>query len=56
VIDLGPEGGFRGGSVVASGTPEKIAATEGSHTGRYLRPLLEQAGDDGIPSRKAKRT
>jgi excinuclease ABC subunit A len=41
VIDLGPEGGYRGGSVVAAGTPEKIAATAASYTGKYLRPLLE---------------
>jgi len=41
VIDLGPEGGARGGSVVIAGTPETVASTAGSHTGRYLRPLLE---------------
>ena len=40
VIDIGPEGGRRGGFVVAEGTPEEVAAVEGSHTGRYLRPLL----------------
>ncbi|MBV7257177.1 excinuclease ABC subunit UvrA [Pacificimonas sp. WHA3] len=40
VIDLGPEGGNGGGTVVASGTPEKVARSEGSYTGRYLRPLL----------------
>jgi excinuclease ABC subunit A len=40
IIDLGPEGGNRGGSVVAAGTPEDVAAVEASHTGRYLRPLL----------------
>ena len=40
VIDLGPEGGFRGGTVVATGTPEKIAATQASYTGKYLgRPV-----------------
>ena len=45
VIDLGPEGGEGGGRVVAAGTPEQIAVTEGSHTGRHLRPVLcrEQA-------------
>ena len=36
VIDLGPEGGSAGGLVVASGTPEEVAAAEASHTGRYL--------------------
>jgi excinuclease ABC subunit A len=41
VIDLGPEGGDRGGSVVAAGTPEAVAQVEGSHTGRYLRQVLE---------------
>jgi excinuclease ABC subunit A len=40
VIDMGPEGGAGGGRVVATGTPEDIAATEASFTGRYLRPLL----------------
>jgi len=37
VIDLGPEGGARGGEVVAAGTPEAIAQARGSHTGRYLK-------------------
>jgi len=40
VIDLGPEGGDRGGTVIAAGTPEEIAATAGSYTGEYLRPVL----------------
>ena len=48
IIDLGPEGGVRGGAVVAAGTPEEVAATPGSHTGCYLRPLLPDA-----PRRKA---
>jgi excinuclease ABC subunit A len=39
VIDLGPEGGERGGQIVAQGTPEQIAAAEGSYTGRYLNEL-----------------
>ncbi|MCB0957390.1 MAG: excinuclease ABC subunit UvrA, partial [Ilumatobacter sp.] len=42
IIDLGPEGGSGGGMVVAEGSPEDIAATEGSHTGRFLKPLLLQ--------------
>ncbi len=40
VVDLGPEGGARGGTVVAAGTPEEVAATEGSHTGRFLAQVL----------------
>jgi excinuclease ABC subunit A len=40
IIDLGPEGGDGGGSVVVEGTPEKVAKTPESHTGRYLAPLL----------------
>ena len=42
IIDLGPEGGLKGGTVVASGTPEEVAAVTASHTGRYLRPMLPQ--------------
>jgi excinuclease ABC subunit A len=41
IIDLGPEGGDAGGNLVASGTPEQVALNEHSHTGRYLRPMLE---------------
>lgn len=40
VIDLGPEGGDRGGELVACGTPEQIAACEKSYTGRYLKKML----------------
>jgi len=42
LIDLGPEGGHRGGQIVAAGTPEDLAAHPTSHTGRYLRQVLEQ--------------
>jgi excinuclease ABC subunit A len=42
VIDLGPEGGDGGGRVIAQGAPEEIAATEGSHTGEYLRAALDK--------------
>jgi len=42
IIDLGPEGGHRGGELVAAGTPEQIAAAPRSHTGRFLGPLLER--------------
>jgi len=40
IIDIGPEGGDGGGEVVATGTPEKVADAERSHTGRYLKPML----------------
>jgi excinuclease ABC subunit A len=40
IIDLGPEGGEEGGTIVTTGTPEQIAKVEGSHTGRYLRDVL----------------
>jgi excinuclease ABC subunit A len=41
IIDIGPEGGDGGGTVVATGTPEKVAEVEGSYTGHYLKPMLE---------------
>ncbi len=40
IVDLGPEGGDRGGRIIAAGTPEAVAACEDSHTGRFLRPIL----------------
>jgi excinuclease ABC subunit A len=40
IIDLGPEGCARGGAIVAEGTPEQVARIDGSHTGRYLAPVL----------------
>ena len=40
IIDLGPEGGSRGGTIVATGTPEDVAQVEASHTGRVLAPIL----------------
>ncbi len=43
VIDLGPEGGHRGGQILATGTPEDIASREDSHTGRFLAKLLDAA-------------
>ena len=41
IIDIGPEGGDEGGTIVACGTPEQVARSEASHTGRYLRKMLE---------------
>jgi excinuclease ABC subunit A len=54
IIDLGPEGGARGGAVVAAGTPEQVAATPGSYTGQYLRPLVGRARPTGNSGRRRK--
>jgi excinuclease ABC subunit A len=59
MIDLGPEGGDRGGQLVAEGTPEDVARTPGSYTGQYLRPILEAAGrlraeERPLPRRRVK--
>jgi len=42
ILDLGPEGGDKGGEIIATGTPEQIAADSDSHTGRFLKPHLER--------------
>ncbi|MFJ7977607.1 excinuclease ABC subunit UvrA [Peribacillus sp. JNUCC 23] len=42
LVDLGPEGGDKGGTIIATGTPEDIAKVEGSYTGKYLKPILER--------------
>jgi excinuclease ABC subunit A len=42
IIDLGPEGGDKGGEIVVCGTPEEVAAHPTSHTGRYLKQVLAQ--------------
>lgn len=42
IIDLGPEGGDKGGTIIASGTPEKVAEVPESYTGKYLKPILER--------------
>ena len=47
VIDLGPEGGAAGGEVVAEGTPEQVAQTDGSYTGKFLRDLLPRPNGKG---------
>ncbi len=52
VVDLGPEGGDRGGRVVASGTPEDVVETEGSHTGNFLRRVLRSRDGDSTPHRE----
>ncbi len=53
VIDLGPEGGDEGGTVVVAGTPEQVAACPQSHTGRFLRPVL-QPSEQSDSSRSAR--
>ncbi|MBI3324234.1 MAG: excinuclease ABC subunit UvrA [Candidatus Omnitrophica bacterium] len=61
IIDLGPEGGERGGRVVAAGSPEEVAAVHASHTGRALRDILARSrsphaspsSPDGQPPRRA---
>ncbi len=52
ILDLGPEGGDGGGRIVATGTPEEVAAAPESHTGRFLAPLLAREAE---PVRKRKR-
>ena len=47
IVDLGPAGGARGGLIIAEGTPEKVAATEGSATGEYLARVLR--GEPLVP-------
>jgi len=42
LVDLGPEGGSKGGQIIATGTPEKVASMPQSHTGHFLKPLLER--------------
>jgi excinuclease ABC subunit A len=46
IIDLGPEGGDAGGYIVATGTPEEIAALDQNHTGKYLRAVLPMTNDE----------
>ena len=41
IVDLGPEGGSGGGEIIATGTPEQVARVKGSHTGRFLKPMLK---------------
>jgi excinuclease ABC subunit A len=48
VIDLGPEGGERGGEVVAVGTPETVARSKKSHTGQWLSRLLSTNGNQHV--------
>ncbi|GFI56708.1 UvrABC system protein A [Muribaculaceae bacterium] len=42
IIDIGPEGGDNGGTVIANGTPEEVAGMEGTYTGIYIKKMLER--------------
>jgi len=60
IIDLGPEGGHKGGELIAAGTPEEVAACKASHTGRFLaeamRPMPARSSSSATPSRRARAT
>lgn len=45
LIDIGPEGGHKGGQIIATGTPEDICKVSESYTGHYLKPMLEKASE-----------
>jgi excinuclease ABC subunit A len=51
VVDLGPEGGEAGGAIIAEGTPEQVAQTDGSYTGKYLREVLPRPNGRGAAGR-----
>ena len=53
IVDLGPEGGERGGTIIATGTPEEVAQVEGSFTGRFLAPILERDRARAAAAQKA---
>ena len=55
VIDMGPEGGNNGGSIVVAGTPEEVARTPGSHTGVYLKQALADVGKPPVKTASNKR-
>jgi excinuclease ABC subunit A len=55
VLDLGPEGGDKGGEVVAEGTPEQVAEEPRSYTGHYLKPLLQVARAETAPAKPKRK-
>ncbi|MCH8544801.1 MAG: excinuclease ABC subunit UvrA [Alcanivorax sp.] len=55
VVDLGPEGGDGGGQIIAEGTPEDVAKTKGSHTGRFLKGMLPAAASSDTPAARKSR-
>ena len=52
IVDLGPEGGAGGGEIIAEGPPDRIASTAASHTGRYLRPVLDAHAEVQRPAKR----
>ncbi|HET8960432.1 MAG TPA: excinuclease ABC subunit A, partial [Nocardioides sp.] len=52
VVDMGPEGGSRGGTVIAEGTPEDVAANPDSYTGHFLGPILRSSATPARATRK----
>ena len=56
LVDLGPEGGSKGGMIIATGTPEDVAANPASHTGRFLAPLLQKTQAVSGTRKKKKTT
>jgi excinuclease ABC subunit A len=54
IVDLGPDGGLRGGEVVAAGTPEEVAAVARSYTGQYLKGMLDVRRSARTGARTAK--
>jgi len=55
IIDMGPEGGDRGGAVVAKGTPEEIASEPASYTGAFLKQYLNQGAGEPVVSGKRQK-
>lgn len=55
IIDLGPEGGFRGGEVIAKGTPEEVVKVENSYTGQYLKAVLASSCSSSRLQKKGKK-
>ena len=53
IVDLGPEGGSGGGEIIATGTPEEVAACNDSFTGQFLKPILQPGKDRGAKERAA---
>ena len=52
IVDLGPEGGSGGGQIIAEGTPENICKVKQSHTGRFLKPILQKSGTNSTNTQK----